>query len=201
MPSDAELATWHKQDDQALGHIILHLSSAIQQNLDTSHNAEDLWTWLENSYEKNTLSSVYKDLREVLNTHFLPNQHPTPIFEKLEAAYSCLNDINIGPVYGNLHIQPTLQGLIALANMPKEWEDVVTIINSAMTIQNIALKEIRSLVVNHYETKHSIRSSKSHQATKISAVKRKRDQPTSFKKQQESQHVTITPTLMMTADL
>ena len=138
-PSDMELSSWHKADDQAIGHIVLHLSSAIQQNLDASYNAEDLWNWLENTYEKDTLSSVYKDLREVLNTRFLPNQHPTPIFEKLEAAYLRLNDVRIGPVYGNLHIQPPLQALIAIANMPKEWEDVVTIINSAMTIQNIAV--------------------------------------------------------------
>ena len=186
-PSDTKISAWHKQDDQALGHIILRLSAAIQQNLDSSHNAEDLWQWLENTYETDTLSSVYKDLREVLNTRFLPNQHPTPVFEKLEAAYLRLNDIQIGPVYGNLNIQPTLQGLIALTNMPKEWEDVVTIINLAMSIQTISLKAIQPLVVNHYEMKHSIQSGKSHQATKISVVKRKRDQPISFKKQQEGQ--------------
>ena len=142
MPSDAEISAWHKTDDQAIGHIILRLSSAIQQNVNPGFNAQELWEWLENTYETDTLSSVYKDLREVLNTRFSPNQHPTPIFEKLEAAYSRLNDVQIGPVYGNLNIQPTLQGLIALANMPKEWEDVVTIINSAMSIQTILLKVI-----------------------------------------------------------
>ena len=29
-PSDAEISSWHKADDQAIGHIVLRLSSAIQ---------------------------------------------------------------------------------------------------------------------------------------------------------------------------
>jgi hypothetical protein len=88
----------------AIGHMVLHLLPSIQQHVEPAFSAEQLWDWLVDTYDKDTVSSVYKDLHKVLNTHFLPDQHPTTVFEKLEAAYWCLNDVEISGKAGNLKI-------------------------------------------------------------------------------------------------
>jgi hypothetical protein len=185
-PTDAELLAWKKFDDMTMGAIILRLSPSIQQ-LASGLDAEDFWSNLRRTYDMDSLSSVYKDWKEVQGIRFTSNQHPAPIFEKLDAAYSRLNGVKLK--HGEtLNIQPQLQALMTLAALPKEWEDIVTIITSQQDFPSLRPDLIRRVVIDHYETKHSLRrSGKPHQASKISAVKRKRDQPPRFKKQQESQ--------------
>jgi hypothetical protein len=103
-PTPAEILSWKKSNDMAMGAIILHLLPSIQQ-LITQTTAEDLWTHLTDTYDKDSLSTVYKDWKEVQNTRFNATQHPGPVFEKLDAAYSRLNGVYLKG-FSTLTIQP-----------------------------------------------------------------------------------------------
>jgi hypothetical protein len=185
-PTPADILSWKKSNDMAMGAIILRLSPSIQQ-LITQVTAEELWTHLTDIYDKDSLSTVYKDWKEVQNTQFNSTQHPGPIFEKLDTAYSRLNGVYLKGL-ATLTIQPQLQALMTLASLLKEWEEIVTIITSQTAFSDLEPSLIRRVVIDHFETKNSLRrTGKSLHANKISAVKRKRDQPPRFKKQEERQ--------------
>jgi transposase InsO family protein len=185
-PTPAEVLSWKKSNDMAMGAIILRLSPSIQQ-LITQTTAEELWTHLTDTYDKDSLSTVYKDWKEVQNTRFNSTQHPGPVFEKLDAAYSRLNGVYLKG-FNTLTIQPQLQALMTLASLPKEWEEIVTIITSQTAFPDLEPSLIRRVVIDHFKTKNSLRRiGKSLHANKISAVKRKCDQPPRFKKQEERQ--------------
>jgi hypothetical protein len=185
-PTPAEILSWKKSNDMAMGAITLHLSPSIQQ-LISQATAEDLWPHLTDTYNKDTLSTVYKDWKEVQNIRFISTQHPGPIFEKLDATYSRLNGVYLKGL-STLVIQPQLQALMTLASLPKEWEEIVTIITSQTPFPDLEPSLIRQVVIDHFETKNSLRcTGKSLHVNKISAVKCKRDQPPRFKKQEERQ--------------
>jgi hypothetical protein len=85
-------------------------------------------------------------------------------------------------------IQPQLQALMTLASLPKEWEEIVTIITSQTPFPDLKPSMICRVVIDHFETRNSLhRTGKSLHANKISTIKRKCDQPPCFKKQQEGQ--------------
>jgi hypothetical protein len=154
-PTPAEVLSWKKSNDMAMGAIILRLSPSIQQ-LITQTTAEDLWTHLTDTYDKDSLSTVYKDWKEVQNTRFNATQHPGPVFEKLDAAYSRLNGVYLKG-FSTLTIQPQLQALMTLASLPKEWEEIVTIITSQTLFPDLEPSLIRRVVIDHFETKNSLR--------------------------------------------
>jgi hypothetical protein len=182
----ADILSWKKSNDMAMGAIILCLSPSIQQ-LISQVTAEDLWTHLNDTYDKDSLSTVYKDWKEVQNIWFISTQHPGPIFEKLDPAYSRLNGVYLKGL-NTLTIQPQLQALMTLASLPKEWEEIVMIITSQTPFPDLEPSLIHCVVIDHFEMKNSLRcTGKSLHANKISAVKRKRDQPPRFKKQEECQ--------------
>jgi hypothetical protein len=91
-PTPAEILGWKKSNDMAMGAITLHLSPSIQQ-LISQTTAEELWTHLTDTYDKDSLSTVYKDWKEVQSIRFTSTQHLGPIFEKLDTAYSHLNGV------------------------------------------------------------------------------------------------------------
>jgi hypothetical protein len=101
-PSD--ILSWKKSNDMAMGAIILRLLPSIQQ-LILQVTAEDPWTHLTDTYDKDSLSTVYKDWKEVQNTRFISTQHPGPVFEKLDTAYSHLNRVYLKGL-NTLTIQP-----------------------------------------------------------------------------------------------
>jgi hypothetical protein len=185
-PTPAEILSWKKSNDMAMGAIILRLSPSIQQ-LISQATAEELWTHLTDTYDKDSLSTVYKDWKEVQSIRFTSTQHPGPVFEKLDAAYSRLNRVYLKGL-DTLTIQPQLQALMMLASLLKEWEEIVTIITSQTLFPDLHPAMIRCVVVDHFETRNSLCcTGKSLHANKISAIKRKRDQPPCFKKQEECQ--------------
>jgi hypothetical protein len=185
-PTPADILSWKKSNDMAMGAIILRLSPSIQQ-LISQATAEELWTHLTDTYDKDSLSTVYKDWKEVQSIQFNSTQHPGPVFEKLDAAYSRLNGVYLKGL-DTLTIQPQLQALMMLASLPKEWEEIVTIIMLQTVFPDLHPAMIRCVVVDHFETKNSLRrTGKSLHANKISAIKHKRDQPPRFKKQEERQ--------------
>jgi hypothetical protein len=95
----ALLSTWQKGNNMALGNITLRLSLSLQQHIDPTSNAEQIWDWLKAQYGSATLPSVYCNLKEVLSIRFNPNQHPGPQFDKMAAAFGHLGLVSFGSGY------------------------------------------------------------------------------------------------------
>jgi hypothetical protein len=65
--NSATLADWDKHDNMAIGHITLHVSPSIQEQITKMNESSTVWEHLESKYRKSTPTTVYKDFKEVLS--------------------------------------------------------------------------------------------------------------------------------------
>jgi hypothetical protein len=61
------IAEWDRRDDMAIGHITLHLSLPIQEQITRKNESSTVWDYLETKYGKSTLTTIYKDFKEALS--------------------------------------------------------------------------------------------------------------------------------------
>src|SRR6266571_2461494 len=178
----ADIALWNKNDEMARGNLTLRLSPAIQQAV-TGNTSQILWDAIKDRYGAVSMPRIYKDFKEAISIRFNPNQHPTPQFEKMAAAFACLGAVTVGTGANQttLAITPQLQALIALSALPTKWENLIPIICAGVAIADLKLDDVASQVIGQFETETNCGQHKAAQAAqsaqKISAVKRKRGDP------------------------
>ena len=193
---DEEKAKWHEahdpwkqSQDMAQGSIMLRLSPSIQQNYASADSTETLWDNLQSAYDVTNVPTVYKDFKEIISFHINPNQHPTPQFDCLSAAFGHLGNTEVHGSKGSLQLPEILEGLIALAFIPHKWEHLVPIITTTNAIDNMTFAEVRQTVISQYETetnKGQHKAAAPANANKLSAVKQKHSNPC-FTQQDHSQ--------------
>jgi hypothetical protein len=149
----ALLSTWQKGNDMALGNITLRLSLSLQQCIDPTSNAEQIWDWLKVPYGSATLPSVYRNLKEALSICFNPNQHPGPQFDKMAAAFGRLGLVSFGSGYKakKVNVTDLLQALIAMAAIPSKWENMIPIIANGYEPEDLDLNTVQDMIVTQYE--------------------------------------------------
>ncbi len=186
----ADVALWNKNDEMARGNLTLHLSPAVQQAI-TSNTSQILWDAIKDWYGAVSMPCIYKDFKEVISIHFNPNQHPTPQFEKMAAAFAHLGAVTVGtgPNQTTLAITPQLQVLIALSALPAKWENLIPIICAGVAIADLKLDDVASQVIGQFETETNCGQHKAAQsAQKISAIKCKHSDPCFTKQGNQQQH-------------
>ena len=101
-----------------------------------------------------TLPSVYKDFKEAISIWFNLNQHPAVQFDKLAAAFGCLESVTIGTGANivDLWIQEQYQALIALAALPPKWEMQISIITQSIALKDLGLIDVCQTIIAQYET-------------------------------------------------
>ncbi len=177
----------------ARGNLTLCLSPAVQQAV-TSNTSQILWDAIKDRYGAVSMPRIYKDFKEVISIRFNPNQHPTPQFEKMAAAFARLGAVTVGTGANQttLAIMPQLQALIALSTLPAKWENLIPIISAGVTIADLKLDDVASQVIGQFETETNCGQHKATQAVqsahKISTVKRKRSDPCFTKQGNQQQH-------------
>ncbi len=131
----ADVALWNKNDEMARGNLTLRLSPAVQQAV-TGNTSQILWDAIKDRYGAVSMPCIYKDFKEVISIRFNPNQHPTPQFEKMAAAFARLGAVTVGTGANQttLAITPQLQALIALSALPAKWENLIPIICAGVAI-------------------------------------------------------------------
>src|SRR6266568_3497062 len=196
----ADVALWNKNDEMARGNLTLRLSPSVQQAV-TGNTSQILWDAIKDRYGAVSMPRIYKDFKEAISIRFNPNQHPTPQFEKMAAAFACLGAVTVGTGVNQttLAIKPQLQALIALSALPAKWENLIPIICAGVAIADLKLDDVASQVIGQFETETNCRQHKAAQAAqsvqKISAVKRKHSDPRFTKQgnQQQRQQQPSTP--------
>src|SRR6266571_3806772 len=160
-----------------------------------------LWDAIKDQYGVVSMPRIYKDFKEAISIRFNPNQHPTPQFEKMAAAFARLGAVTVGTGANQttLAITPQLQALIALSALPAKWENLIPIICAGVAIADLKLDDVASQVIGQFETETNRGQHKAAQAAqsvqKISTIKRKRSDPRFTKQgnQQQRQQQSSTP--------
>ena len=132
------------------------------------------------TYNVTNIPTVYKDFKEIISFHINPNQHPTPQFDCLSAAFGHLGNTEVHGSKGSLRLPEILEGLIVLAAIPHKWEHLIPIITTTNAIDDVTFVEVRQTVISQYETETNKGQHKAAipaNANKLSAVKRKHGNP------------------------
>src|SRR6266702_192233 len=178
----ADVSLWNKNAEMARGKLTLRLSPAVQQAV-TGNTSQLLWDAIKDRYGAVSMPCIYKDFKEVISIRFNPNQHPTPQFEKMAAAFACLGAVTVGTGANQttLAITPQLQALIALSALPAKWENLIPIICAGVAIADLKLDDVASQVIGQFETETNRGQHKAAQAAQsvqnISAVRCKCGDP------------------------
>jgi len=112
----------------------------------------------------------------------------------MAATFACLGAVTVstGVNQTTLAITPQLQALIALSALPTKWENLIPIICAGVTIADLKLDDVAAQVIGQFETETNRGQHKAAQAVqsaqKISAVKRKCDDPRFTKQGNQQQH-------------
>ena len=176
----------------ARGNIVLRLSPAIQQGVEDAATTQDVWHRLEVGYGSPSATTVYKDLKEAISIHIHSNSHPAPQIDKMSAAFARLYNVSVGTGANvqRLGIVDQHQALILMAALPQKWEHLIPIICQGHDLNDFNIKIVRDVLIAQYENETNRGQHKEHkanQANKLSAVKRKRSDPSFSKKQGSSQ--------------
>ena len=77
MPEQAAaFLNWTKQNNMAMGNIVLHTNASIQQEIAKLTAAETMWNRLLTKYGTPTVTRVFRDFKEVLNICIKADGHP-----------------------------------------------------------------------------------------------------------------------------
>ena len=177
----ADAETWDGDNEKAMGTITLHCIAPIKIQVAEKTTAKQIWDLLKESYSQPSVGSAHTELKKLLATIIPSNSHPTPALQSIAANFAY-------PKEAGFKISLPMQTMILVAKLPPSMEVVAQLINQTKPA-DITLKpdEIIAAATLAFEQR-SQRSTagNSHQANKLSAVKRKQADPKFAQQQQQA---------------
>ena len=177
-------AAWSKDDEKALGSILLRTNNAIKEDVTSKDLASEAWDYLANCYSQASPSLILQDFKEAMSIRIKADQNPSIPLDRLSAAFQRLTNAKI-------HIPSQIQAIIALSALPQKWEVLVPVIIQTVNMDDLNLGEVREAVVAQWQTENARtanngnkKDKKQHNANKLSNVKHKRGDP-SFSNQRQ----------------
>ena len=165
---------WTKQNNMAMGNIVLRVNASIQQEIADLAAAETQWNRLLTKYGTPTITGVFRDFKEALNIRLKTDGHPGNQIDRMAAAFQRC-------AASSISVPEQLQAMILLAAMPPKWEMLVAIVTQNYDLADIEFKHVRETILAQYETEATCngrpKGNKPQDANKLSAVKRKRGNP------------------------
>ena len=181
---DIAYAAWSKDDEKALGAILLRTNNAIKEDVISRDLAYEAWDYLANRYGKASPSQILQDFKEAMSIRIKTDQNPSIPLDRMSAAFQRLSNAKI-------HIPDPIQAMIAMSALPQKWEVLVPVIIQTVDASDLDLSEVRNAIVAQWQTENARHANngdkkdkKQHNANKLSNVKRKRGDP-SFSSQQQ----------------
>src|SRR5260370_14735535 len=171
---EEKIDLWDEDNSQAVGTMVLRISPSIIPLID-GQTAPDAWVTLKKVFGTSTPSVIYKDFREAINFRLNPNEHPTPQFNRLMAAYSRLSA-------NKQEVPGFIKAMLLLNNLPPKYETISTLVLAGDMV-GFEIEKLISPIVNLWE---STRKGSVQTANKLSAIKRKREDPNFQQQQQHS---------------
>jgi hypothetical protein len=174
----ATINDWDKHDDMAIGHITLHVSPPIQEQIARLNDSSTVWDHLETKYGKSTPTTVYKDFKDVLSVRLLADNNPLPAIEKMAASFQCLSEAKVT-------VPEQIQAMMLLSALPQKWEMLVSIVTQQHDLDKIKFIDVRNAILTQFQSEsvhgkqgqHNNGNNCGQQANKLSAVCCKHDNP------------------------
>ncbi|KAF8478397.1 hypothetical protein DFH94DRAFT_601192, partial [Russula ochroleuca] len=102
---------WTKQNNMAMGNIVLHTNTSIQQEIAELTAAETMWNQLLTKYGTPTVTGVFRDFKEALNICIKADGHPGNQIDRMVTAFQQC-------AASSILVPKQLQAMILLAAMP-----------------------------------------------------------------------------------
>jgi hypothetical protein len=174
-----------KRDDMAIGHITLHISPFIQEQIARMNESSTVWDHLEVKYGKSTPTTIYKDFKEVLSVQLLADHNPLPAIEKMAASFQRLSEAKVT-------VPEQIQAMMLLSALPQKWEMLLSIVTQQKDLDKIKFLNVCNAILTQYQSEsvhgkpgqRNNGNNRGQQANKLSAVHCKRDNP-NFSQQQQ----------------
>ncbi|KIK75740.1 hypothetical protein PAXRUDRAFT_171885 [Paxillus rubicundulus Ve08.2h10] len=156
-------------NDHALGHILLKMDAHLSQRYQSYGTAKEVWDGLESQFAKPSLTSIYMELKAMMDTSIPEANHPAPAFAKMTAHFVCLKEFKY-------EIPNRIQAMIVLAKLLQYMNVVTQLLN--INSDNITIKSIEQPMATMAWQQYSSRRKPNEQSTnKISTIKRKESNP------------------------
>ena len=170
---------WDSKNIQVIGHLRLRTSQTIRTLINTKKTAKEIWDFYETSYGKPGVQAVYSMFKKVLSITVSDNTDPTIALDEMAALYDRL-------AVNEVSVAEHLKAMILMAKLPSSMESSVLFATAGKKITELNVQDLRSAIMMHWDQKSVKKQGSSAgggNANKLSAIKRKEDNP-SFSQQQ-----------------
>lgn len=168
---------WKKSNVQAMGTIRLRLTPSVAQRVRSKATAKEMWDQLKEDFGAMSVGQLYHELKAALDLRLPTNSDPSAAierfmehFERLTAADTVIPKLAIG--------------LILLAKAPAYADAVVALTSQVQDKSDIDAKVIGRMIVNSWEQRQFKPQGRQHNASRVSAIKKKKGGDPNFQQQQ-----------------
>ena len=174
---------WTKANDSIVRLVNMHLSDALCQRFESKVLAAELLKALDEEFAMVGIAAAYALFKELLDLCIPDSFHPSPAFRKAETLFTQLKA-------AGYEFNEKCQAMILLAKLPPSMDIVAQIFTQAKDTsgkpKDPSITEISKAAVLSWDQCHLTRKGKQlAQANKISAIKHKGQQNSSFQQQQK----------------
>ncbi|PIL28157.1 transporter [Ganoderma sinense ZZ0214-1] len=176
---------WNEDDTAARGSIRLRVDDSIGTAINSKTTAKQVWDYLKDTYGKPGIPVVYQDFCAAMGISIPSDSNPIPAMDKLRAHFQTLET-------NQFTVAEHIKGMILLSKLPSAMDPIIQVYTSGLTamqttpaVQLVTFDEVRNHVIMYWEQRQGRHQQKPRDSVnKISAVKRKPQDPT-FRQQQQ----------------
>jgi gag-polypeptide of LTR copia-type/Domain of unknown function (DUF4219) len=162
---------WDDKNDQVLGIIHLRITFALQTTYMATTTAA-MWTTLKGAFDILSTASIFTDVKKAMAFKLSGTKDPLPEIMRPNKNLECL-------AMNGVDIPKPLHCMILLAGIPPQWDTLASNILATMKTATLVFNDIQDQIHNKYEYRsgRAAPQQKKESAMKISAVKRKGQDP------------------------
>ena len=183
-PSDEDVAAnkekiedWEDNNQKAVGNIMLRLAPQIQGNLtpETMDGAGLLWDHLEKQYGKPGIIATYLEFKAAMDVKITDNEDPTITIDKMTAHFARCNA-------SGLEVPDYFQAMLIMTKLPSSFNGLTQLFCQKEHVKTLDVADMRKTIGLAWEQRKGGKAPQ-NQAQKLSAVKRRPNEPP-FEQQQ-----------------
>ena len=173
-----EIEMWEDDNQKAVGNIMLRLAPQIQGNLTskTMDGAGLCWAHLEKHYGKPGIIATYLEFKVAMDIRISDNKDPLVAIDRMTAHFTQCNA-------SGLEVPDHFQGMLIMAKLPSAFDGLAQIFCQKEDVKSLDVSDIRKTIGLAWEQRRGGKPPLRNQAQKLSAVKRRPNEPP-FKQQQ-----------------
>ena len=176
-------ADWDSDNLKALGNLRLRLSTPIAFKVSDFTKAAKVWDFLKDNYGKPGVAAVFTDFKLAMGITVPSDTHPGPAINNMIMYFDRV-------MASDIEIPDFIQAMIIISKLPPRYTLVAQSFSQIKMSDHSQLtpKAVQQAVVHSWEGRaHTHDNGSGKRANKLSAVKRKRDDPNFQQQQQQPQ--------------